>query len=100
MAPHTQLWLQRTDPHFAAAFDDQCHPQDTLRQGELQMGSTSRTVVLSAPDTELVKRLHDPYSDHLYHLEAILPFSEVAKLDRGNANVRPPDKKKPAYKAM
>jgi hypothetical protein len=64
------------------------------------MSASSKSVVLSVPDNDLVKRLKDPYCDHLFHLEAILPFHEVAKLDRGNANVRPPDPKKPAYKAM
>ena len=64
------------------------------------MGSSSTSVVLSIPDNDLVKRLKDPYSDHLHHLEAILPFHEVAKLDRGNANVRPPDRHKPAYREM
>jgi len=64
------------------------------------MGVSSKTVILSVSNDDLVKRLKDPYTDHLHHLEAILPFHEVVKLDRGNANVRPPDKKKPAYKAM
>lgn len=64
------------------------------------MSAVSTSVVLSITDNDLVKRLKDPYSDHLHHLEAILPFHEVAKLDRGNANVRPPDPKKPAYRAM
>src|SRR5262245_54785048 len=64
------------------------------------MTASSKSVVLSVPDNDFVKRLKDPYSDHLYHLEAILPFGEVAKLDRGNANLRPPDRRKPAYKAM
>lgn len=64
------------------------------------MSATSKSIVLSVSDNDLVKRLKDPYSDHLFHLEAILPFHEVAKLDRGNANVRPPDRRKPAYKEM
>jgi len=64
------------------------------------MSATSKSIVLSVLDNDLVKRLKDPYSDHLFHLEAILPFHEVAKLDRGNANVRPPDRRKPAYKEM
>jgi len=33
-------------------------------------------------------------------MEALLPFSEAVKLDRGNANVRPPSEKKPPFKAM
>lgn len=64
------------------------------------MSTGSKSVVLSVPDSEQVKRLKDPYSDHLFHLEAILPFHEVAKLDKGNANVRPPDPRKPAYREM
>ena len=64
------------------------------------MSASSRTVTLAVANSDLVKRLKDPYSDDLYHLEAILPFGEVVKLDKGNANVRPPDPKKPAYKAM
>jgi hypothetical protein len=64
------------------------------------MSASCTSVVLSVPNNDLVKRLKDPYSDHLYHLEAMLPFSEIVKLSRGNANVRPPDRSKPAYKAM
>ncbi len=64
------------------------------------MATKSKSVILTVSDGDLVKRLKDPYSDHLYHLEAILPFREVVKLDRGNANVRPPDRHKPAYRAM
>ncbi|MGI8980056.1 MAG: AIPR family protein [Pirellulaceae bacterium] len=64
------------------------------------MSTNSKSVVLSIKDNDLVKRLKDPYLDHLHHLEAILPFTEAAKLDPGNANVRPAAPKKPAYKAM
>jgi hypothetical protein len=64
------------------------------------MGASSNSVTLSISDDDLAKRLKDPYSDHLFHMEAILPFHEVAKLERGNANVRPPDQRKPAYRAM
>jgi hypothetical protein len=64
------------------------------------MSTSSKSIVLAIPDNDLVKRLKDPYSDHLHHLEAILPFGEIAKLDRGNANVRPPDPHKQAYKDM
>jgi hypothetical protein len=33
-------------------------------------------------------------------MEALLCFTEAAKLDSGNANVRPPSEKKPPFKAM
>ena len=72
----------------------------TPRGKAIFMSASSKSIILSVPDNDLVKRLKDPYSDHLHHLEAILPFHEVAKLARGNANVRPPDPKKPAYRAM
>jgi len=64
------------------------------------MNANSKSVVLSFSHDDFVKRLKDPCSDHLFHLEAILPFNEVAKLDRGNANLRPPDRRKQAYKDM
>src|SRR5262245_20290432 len=46
------------------------------------------------------KRLKDPSQSDVYHLEAFIPFTEAVKLERGNANVRPPSPSKPAYKAM
>src|SRR6266487_5525078 len=46
------------------------------------------------------KRLKDPSRSDVYHLEVFLPFIEAVKLDRGNANVRPPSTHKTAYKAM
>lgn len=64
------------------------------------MSTRSRTVTLSVKDNGSVRTLREPYSDHLLLLEAIVPFSEVAKLDIGNANVRPPNANKAAYKAM
>jgi hypothetical protein len=44
--------------------------------------------------------LKDPFEPSVYHLESLLRFDEAAKLERGNANVRPPNPTKPAYKAM
>jgi hypothetical protein len=66
----------------------------------MAMSTHSRTIHLSLGDSEYGKRLKDPFADNLHHFEAILPFSEVVKLDRGNANVRPPNRSKPAYRDM
>jgi hypothetical protein len=41
----------------------------------------------------------DPYYKGLKVIQAYLPFSEASKLERGNANVRPPAEKHP-FKAM
>jgi hypothetical protein len=49
---------------------------------------TSETLQLSLPEDH-GRRIHDPSSNSVYHFEAYLPFSEAAKLRRGNANVRP-----------
>jgi len=52
-------------------------------------------------DNEHCKRLKDPKKEGaLFHLEAWLPFSEAAKLERGNANVRPPSESKKPFRAM
>jgi hypothetical protein len=58
------------------------------------------SVELALTHNDHCKRLSDPIRPDTYHLEAFLPFSEAVKLDRGNANVRPPSKRKPAYKKM
>jgi hypothetical protein len=84
----------------AMASNDLIHVRDSPQIRSSDMSASSKSVVLEVADHDLVKRLKDPYSDHLHHLEAILPFHEIAKLDPGNANVRPPDRKKPAYRAM
>ena len=55
----------------------------------------TRTLVLNLRSNEHFKRLDDPYNSSLYLGEALLPFSEAAKLERGNANVRPPSDRKP-----
>ena len=36
----------------------------------------------------------------LYHLEAYLPFTEAVKLEKGNANVRPPSERKKPFEDM
>jgi len=61
---------------------------------------TTRAISLSLQDTEFCKRLKDPFGQNVYHLEALLRFDEAAKLEKGNANVRPPSRQKPAYRAM
>lgn len=62
------------------------------------MSSTSFTV--SYRDIDHCKRLADPYSSGTYHLELLLPFTQAAKLPKGNANVRPPSEKKAPVKEM
>jgi len=58
----------------------------------------NRAIELSVPE-ELGRRLKDPANSSIFHYETYLPFTEAAKLDRGNANVRPP-KANPPYKEM
>lgn len=42
----------------------------------------------------------DPRNPNIKHAETLLPFYEINKLKRGNANVRPPEEKKRPYVAM
>lgn len=60
----------------------------------------TRAIELSLRDNEHCKRLKDPSASNIYHLEAWLPFTEAAKLDRGNANVRPASERKKPFKDM
>src|ERR1700687_5522877 len=60
----------------------------------------TRALELSLRDNEHCKRLKDPAAPNIYHLEAWLPFTEAAKLDKGNANVRPPSERKKPFKDM
>lgn len=60
----------------------------------------TKVVELFPKDNDHVKRLKDPAESTLFHLEAWLPFSEVAKLDRGNANVRPASERKKPFRDM
>lgn len=64
--------------------------------------STVRTTSLSLTlrHNDHCKRLTDPSSSNIYHLEAYLPFSEAVKLPLGNANVRPASEKKEPVKEM
>ena len=55
---------------------------------------------LHLPDNEHCKRLKDPAHSGIFHLETLLPFSEIRKLDPGNANVRPPSENRKPYKEM
>jgi len=64
------------------------------------MNIPSKTFVLSVRDNEHCKRLSDPITRTIFHLEALLPFSEAAKLDKGNANVRPASEIKRPYRDM
>lgn len=60
----------------------------------------TKVVELHPKDNEHVKRLNDPAEAGLFHLETWLPFTEAAKLDRGNANVRPASERKKPFKDM
>jgi hypothetical protein len=64
------------------------------------MKTTAKAVVLLVRDNDHCKRLSDPINPATFHMEALLPFTEAVKLERGNANVRPPSEKKPPFKAM
>jgi hypothetical protein len=60
----------------------------------------TKVVELNPRDNEHIKRLNDPADAGLFHLETWLPFSEVVKLDRGNANVRPASERKKPFRDM
>jgi AIPR protein len=45
------------------------------------------------------RRLKDPSNASIFHFETYLPFTEAVKLERGNANVRPPKENHP-FKEM
>ncbi len=60
----------------------------------------TKVVELFPKDNEHLKRLKDPVEAALFHMEAWLPFSEAAKLDRGNANVRPASERKKPFRDM
>lgn len=64
------------------------------------MSFPTKIVELIPKDNEHVKRLKDPAESGLFHLESWLPFSEAAKLDRGNANVRPASERKKPFRDM
>jgi hypothetical protein len=60
----------------------------------------TKVVELSPRDNEHIKRLNDPADVGLFHLESWLPFSTAAKLERGNANVRPASERKKPFRDM
>lgn len=60
----------------------------------------TRTIEVFPRDNDHCKRLKDPSASNLYHLEAYLPFTEAVKLDKGNANVRPPSERKKPFEDM
>jgi hypothetical protein len=64
------------------------------------MNIPTKAVELSIVDNDHCKRLKDPSSAGRFHLETWLPFSEAAKLDKGNANVRPASERKKPFKDM
>ncbi len=60
----------------------------------------TKVVELNPRDNEHIKRLNDPADAGLFHLETWLPFGEAAKLERGNANVRPASERKKPFRDM
>ena len=68
--------------------------------GEPKMIYPTRTIEVFSRDSDHCKRLKDPTAATLYHLEAFLPFSEAVKLEKGNANLRPPSEKKKPFQEM
>src|SRR5271166_1841360 len=65
------------------------------------MTRNSGKIVLSIRDNDHCKRLADPINkDSYFHMEVFLPFSEAAKIEKGNANMRSFNTNKPAFKAM
>jgi AIPR protein len=60
----------------------------------------TRTIEVFPRDNEHCKRLKDPSSATLFHMEAFLPFTEAVKLEKGNANLRPPSERKKPFMDM
>lgn len=59
----------------------------------------SRTIELAITESA-GRRLKDPTNPTVYHFETYLPFTEAIKLERGNANVRPPKENGPVKKML
>lgn len=92
-------------PRGEVPSDDQGTLQDTpatkkRKEPSMARARSSNVVALALTDNEYCKRLKDPFRNDVFHLEVFLPFTQAVRLPRGNANVRPPNPKKPAYKAM
>lgn len=60
----------------------------------------TRLIELSVRDNDHCKRLKDPLENNLFHSEVFLPFSEAVRLEKGNANLRPPSEKKKPFRDM
>lgn len=73
-------------------------PSQTAK--EETMNHPTTTIDLFPRDNDHCKRLKDPSGTNLYHLEAFLPFTEAVKLEKGNANLRPPSERKRPFQAM
>lgn len=59
----------------------------------------TRSIELRVPE-DLGRRLKDPANTAIFHFETYLPFTEAVKLERGNANVRPPKDNHPFKEMM
>jgi hypothetical protein len=59
----------------------------------------TRAIELRVTD-DFGRRLKDPANTSIFHFETYLPFSEAVKLERGNANVRPPKDNHPVKEMM
>ena len=70
------------------------------KKGRAEMLYPTKVIELNPRDNEHIKRLNDPADAGLFHLETWLPFAEAAKLERGNANVRPASERKKPFRDM
>jgi hypothetical protein len=59
----------------------------------------SRSIELRVSE-DFGRRLKDPSNVSIFHFETYLPFTEAVKLERGNANVRPPKENHPFKEMM
>jgi hypothetical protein len=60
---------------------------------------TLRSIELAVSD-DFGRRLKDPSNNSIFHFETYVPFTEAVKLERGNANVRPPKENHPFKEMM
>jgi hypothetical protein len=64
------------------------------------MAANDKQVIeLNIPTNGSCAVMKDPYREGIEHIETLLPFTEIAKLKRGNANVRSVAERKP-FKGM
>jgi hypothetical protein len=59
------------------------------------MQNDNKEITIELTERSQARKLKDPTNPNIQHLEALIPFHEAVKLERGNANVRPPTDKKP-----